>query len=280
MDPLLKMKNIYERCCSELRGFEIWNGYYSMRYEEFVKFYNYFPEKHFSSALEIGCGIGYQSAFLSVISDHLVASDIDFGSMIKHSRGLELTRDFIEQVGVTNVTVVNANAEKLPFPDNSFDMIYSSYAFQYVPNKPEALAEIKRVLRPGGYFFCILPSTGNRITTTKNYYKAACKKMLNWPFQKKNSTSKKDATVSGEMNTKKSSHTRLLPPPDDEANSFMKELLIYSPAKWTKLFADNKHEIVVKIHSSIIENNKASQGFLSNLRDQFKSNGFIIITRK
>jgi ubiquinone/menaquinone biosynthesis C-methylase UbiE len=275
------MFNIYNKCCSELASFEIWKGYYKMRFEEFKNFYRLFPEKHFTDSLEIGCGIGYQSAFLSCISDKVVASDIDLGSMVKHSRGLEITRDFIAQTGINNINIVNANAESLPFEDNSFDLIYSSYAFQYVPNKQTALAEIKRVLKPGGYFFCVVPSTGNRINAAKSYYKTLFKKMPAYLFAKKNgkkTIQHEEQMMAQEFNGPK--RTRMLPPPDDEANSFFKELLIYTPARWRKLFSDNGHDIILEKNSNAVENNTIQHSYIQRLKGQFSSNGVIIITKK
>jgi ubiquinone/menaquinone biosynthesis C-methylase UbiE len=45
---------------------------------------------------------------------------------------------------------VTAFADKLPFPDHSFDAAMSSFVLQLVPNRSRALREIRRVLRPGG----------------------------------------------------------------------------------------------------------------------------------
>lgn len=50
---------------------------------------------------------------------------------------------------------VEANAEKLPFPDNSFDVYTISFGLRNVTHIDVALAEAARVLRPGGRFFCL-----------------------------------------------------------------------------------------------------------------------------
>lgn len=43
-------------------------------------------------------------------------------------------------------------ADRMPFGDASFDIVVSSFVLQLVPHRPRALAEIRRVLRPGGVF--------------------------------------------------------------------------------------------------------------------------------
>jgi len=43
-----------------------------------------------------------------------------------------------------------AFADSLPFPEDSFDLVLSSFVFQLVPNRARALREARRVLRPGG----------------------------------------------------------------------------------------------------------------------------------
>lgn len=280
MSPEEKMIELYLKCCAELGAFEIWEGYYKMRFEELKTMRTLFPKSHFSDVLEIGCGIGYQSALLSCLSDHVTASDIDLGNMAKHSRGLEITRKFIESAGVSNVRVVNADAQNLPFADNTFDFIYSSYAFQYVPDKSKALTEIKRVLKPGGNFFCVLPSTGNKIITASLYYKALFKK-AGGLFARRNNRSGNAKAVQESFQSAlpKPWLKKLLPPPDDEANNFLNELFTYTPAKWRKLFIENGHQIVLDRNTSNITNG-ARIGYGRSLRQQLRSNGFIIVTKK
>ncbi|HEX9043497.1 MAG TPA: class I SAM-dependent methyltransferase [Candidatus Limnocylindrales bacterium] len=48
------------------------------------------------------------------------------------------------------LTFVTALADRLPFPDASFDAVVSSFVMQLVPHRPRVLAEARRVLRPGG----------------------------------------------------------------------------------------------------------------------------------
>ena len=47
--------------------------------------------------------------------------------------------------------------EEIPYPDNSFDLIFASHVLEYVKNDKKAINEIKRVLRPGGLAFLPVP---------------------------------------------------------------------------------------------------------------------------
>ena len=51
-----------------------------------------------------------------------------------------------------SLEVVEAPAERLPFPDDSFDTVAVTYVLCTVPEPAEALREIARVLKPGGRF--------------------------------------------------------------------------------------------------------------------------------
>lgn len=56
----------------------------------------------------------------------------------------------LRQWGLTNATVQQMDAEQLAFPNGSFYAVLCSYAFNFFPNAEQAVAEIHRVLRPGG----------------------------------------------------------------------------------------------------------------------------------
>lgn len=49
-----------------------------------------------------------------------------------------------------SVTFVQGDAEALPFPDNSFDYVTSTFGVMFAPDQPRAAAELLRVCRPGG----------------------------------------------------------------------------------------------------------------------------------
>ncbi len=53
------------------------------------------------------------------------------------------------------VEIVEGNAEELPFPDASFDAVTIAFGLRNVPRMDKALAGARRVLKPGGRFFCL-----------------------------------------------------------------------------------------------------------------------------
>lgn len=54
--------------------------------------------------------------------------------------------------GTSHVTFLEADAAQLPFPDGSFDVVLCSYAGRGFPSWPAVIAEVFRVLAPGGRF--------------------------------------------------------------------------------------------------------------------------------
>ena len=71
--------------------------------------------------------------------------------------GIDMTPEMIEnarrgaaELGLTNVTFVEGEAERLPFDDSSFDVVISNGVIDLVPDKDAVFGEIHRVLVPGG----------------------------------------------------------------------------------------------------------------------------------
>jgi len=97
--------------------------------------------------LEIGVGLG--TDFVNFVRAGAEATGVDLTE-----RGVELVRRRLELEGLS-ANVVVADAERLPFPDRSFDRVYSWGVLHHTPDTPRAVREALRVLAPGGEF-CIM----------------------------------------------------------------------------------------------------------------------------
>ena len=76
-------------------------------------------------------------------SGRIVSSDINEAMLDEGKRNLINS-------GVLGIEFVHANAEKLPFEDNSFDLVSIAFGLRNVTDKDKALSEMCRVLKPGG----------------------------------------------------------------------------------------------------------------------------------
>ena len=96
--------------------------------------------------LDLGSGAG---------TDSLIAAQMvgDQG----HVTGVDMTPEMLAkarasaaEMGAQNVEFVEAEAEQLPFPDASFDVVISNGVIDLVPDKEAVFGELHRVLVPGG----------------------------------------------------------------------------------------------------------------------------------
>jgi len=108
--------------------------------------------------LDLGCGFG-RHAFEAarhgakvVASDHahdeLVSVRATFGAMAEAGE--------VKEEGCTGT--VRGDGTRLPFADGAFDRIIASEVLEHIPHDADALAELSRVLRPGGTIAVTVPS--------------------------------------------------------------------------------------------------------------------------
>lgn len=92
---------------------------------------------HHAEILELGCGTG---ANFSLYPRSKLAVSTELSSkMIRIAAGK----------GHSSVLLM-ADAQELPFPANSFDAAFATLVFCSIPDPNKALAELRRVLKPGG----------------------------------------------------------------------------------------------------------------------------------
>jgi len=93
--------------------------------------------------LEIGCGVGANFPYYGDAATEIIATEPN-PHMLTAAREAAAAR--------RNIIVQSARAESLPFDDASFDTVLSTLNMCTIDDPPRALAEIRRVLKPGGQY--------------------------------------------------------------------------------------------------------------------------------
>jgi len=95
--------------------------------------------------LDVGCGIGGSSLYLAE-KFHAQATGITL-SPVQAARAIERA----QEAGLSGRSqFLVANAQAMPFDDNSFDLVWSLESGEHMPDKTKFMQECYRVLKPGG----------------------------------------------------------------------------------------------------------------------------------
>jgi len=98
-----------------------------------------------SRILDCGCGPGSITVGLAQWAPEGQTVGVDIGA-----EQLDGARAFARDLGLENVAFRQGDIFDLPFDDNSFDVVFSQAVLIHIPDREKAVAEFKRVLRPGG----------------------------------------------------------------------------------------------------------------------------------
>lgn len=115
--------------------------------------YNIAPD---SKILELGCGpaLLWQKNLARVADDwEIVLSDFSAGMLQEAQKNLDNSdKNFSFQI---------IDAQSIPFADGYFDVVIANHMLYHVPDRVRALAEVRRVLKPDGYFYATTNGKGH-----------------------------------------------------------------------------------------------------------------------
>jgi SAM-dependent methyltransferase len=126
---------------------------------------------HGGRVLDFGCGAG-ETVREGLRQDlDIWGADVFFDASPEY---LEAARDLLGK------RIFRIEDDKLPFPDGHFDVVVSNQVFEHVPRLDRALAEIARVLKPGGKLLTLFP-------TEEIWIEAHCRipfahRLVRWPW--------------------------------------------------------------------------------------------------
>jgi SAM-dependent methyltransferase len=117
-----------------------------------------FPVEPGERVLDMGCGGGRHAFALYRRGAHVVALDLD-AAELKDVAGMFAAIAPEVPEGAT-AQAVRGSAYELPFADASFDRIIAAEVLEHLPEDTRAMAELARVLKPGGSIAVTVPRWG------------------------------------------------------------------------------------------------------------------------
>ncbi len=96
--------------------------------------------------LDVGCGIGTYVRKFGTFSDHVFGIDVDEERVAAGAKSLP--------------HLAVSEAEVMPFPDQTFDVVLLNEVIEHVRNDAQTIADALRVLRPGGRLIIFAPNRG------------------------------------------------------------------------------------------------------------------------
>jgi ubiquinone/menaquinone biosynthesis C-methylase UbiE len=115
------------------------------------------PQKQWR-VLDVATGAGHTAAAFASHVASVVASDLT-DEMLAEAAALAASKGF------ANMTTARADAEALPFPDASFELVACRIAAHHFPDVPTFVAEARRVLVPGGKLAVVDNISPDQIST-------------------------------------------------------------------------------------------------------------------
>jgi len=97
--------------------------------------------------LDLGCGDGQLTARLAAAGAEV--------------RGVDASASMVAAARERGIIAEEASAERLPYADASFDAVFSNAALHWVREQDEMMAEVHRVIKPGGRFVAEMGGHGN-----------------------------------------------------------------------------------------------------------------------
>jgi SAM-dependent methyltransferase len=98
--------------------------------------------------LDVGCGSGFHLPRFAQTASSVVGVE-------PHEPLAALARARVRDLSLAGVSVLDGTAQRIPLADDSVDVVHARWAYFFGPGCEPGLAEIERVLRPGGTAFVI-----------------------------------------------------------------------------------------------------------------------------
>lgn len=234
---------IYEEALAKARLVQTWPGHFLVKKIETEIILKYFNQEGIKKGigLEIGCGNAFQSVLLANFIDKFVATDLFTENNSSHTVGMARAKNLIEALNKEDVLLVSCSSLALPFPDNYFDLVFSSSALEHMDDKNLALKEMKRVLKPGGHSIIIVPTHMPSLyafTHVYLYFLARISRLFFKPRAKSDKT-EEGGGLSLPARFRKNYPFFPIPEPHGSYKNIFNELFSQFPFNWERIIRKN-----------------------------------------
>ena len=174
------------------------------------------------SVLEIGGGTGFQASLIARTGATVESIDVAFPS-----------------AGDTYYPVQIYDGKTFPFPDKSFDVVFSSNVLEHIPDLEVILSEIQRVVKPDGCVIHVVPTSVWRIWTSFSHYLNLTKRFMDLIRRKHRSPKTELTNIDSSLCSSSIwgvIKRTLIAGPHGESPSAISELWYFSRWRWRKLF--------------------------------------------
>ncbi|MDO8603540.1 MAG: class I SAM-dependent methyltransferase [Candidatus Omnitrophota bacterium] len=238
---MLDINSIVGKSIKAAAGEQPWNGYYLMRGLEVGNLLRYAGLNEPGVVLDIGCGNGFASYLISNISKRVVASDLYSKDAKTHTVGLDSARRLVSKMSAANISISACSIECLPFKNETFDIIFSSYVMHYLKSKAQALSELKRVVKKEGMVILVVPNFMERIYAFFQFYLYFAVKFFGLVKERifrRNNACHDVGKITVQSFSKLKENYKYFPFPGPHGayrNSFI-EMISHTPCRWNREF--------------------------------------------
>lgn len=174
-----------------------------------------------ADVLELGSGTGIQLKFISGVAKSAVGIDVQNGQYSEHR--IANVRDY--------------DGKTIPFPDDSFDLVFSSHVLEHLTDEPQLYSEMARVLRPGGTAIHVVPTSAWRWWSWPGHYIDVAGRLLRRVKPPGSDNGNKGGGPHHEQHTRSLSmrlRYALYPCRHGEKGNWFTELFWLRPSTWKK----------------------------------------------
>ena len=251
-----KLEVLIEEAVQKVSQAQPWPCHFKLRAQELKLLSDFLNIGNVKSMLEIGCGNAFGAVLFSDKADRIVATDLPDYNLATSTIGLNCAGRLIQSLNISNISLLASQAERLPFADESFDLIFSAYVLEHLNNKKEVVNEMRRVLKKNGVVIAVVPNFMERLYAPLHFYPYLFKrgiiyflKFLGLSFRDDNNTvvANKEAEQAGaplslQKRTKKFFKDYPNFPfcePHGNYKCWRDEFLSHLPRNWKNLFEHN-----------------------------------------